>query len=587
MEKQSVLAMFLIFALWMVYFLVFAPKPPPGPIPQSVESRELTAEEEPKPPESGKKRGKIAEPTETAQLSEVDTTEVAVDTVVVSSDLYEYHFITRGGVLTRAWLKQYPAFSPKGRKAKPTSSPVQLIPTEKSLFLYTRLRLKNLDAPIELGSRHFEPDRRALKLDVRKPEGSVEFVHRLASGKEVKLVYTFRHDSYLINAALYLPEELYGLRENTVEVLLGPSLVSNEKDPKQDYANYGTVYYDSGELISKSLKDLSESDWSPSGEHRILWGGIKSKYFISTFFVPDAPMSGMSASGNMETHTLNFRGSFPIPQKKGPIDYSIYLGPQAYEQINRLNYGLQKILQYGWSIIQPFSKISLAVLLWMHKWIENYALILVFFALLVKVVFYPLTIKSTKSQIKMQQIQPLMNELRARYKDDPRKLQEEMMRLYKEHKVNPLGGCLPLLIQFPVLIALFYVFQRTIEFRGAEAFGWIHDLSQPDPLYILPVAMGLTTFLQQKLTPTPTDPKMAPMMYIMPVVMTFIFMRFSSGLVFYYTFVNIFQIIQQLYINRRYHTTATPPKAPVAARAKKAALAAASGGKKKGSSRKR
>ncbi|RLB13270.1 MAG: hypothetical protein DRG82_15985, partial [Deltaproteobacteria bacterium] len=411
-------------------------------------------------------------------------------------------------------------------------------------------------------------------------------LEKLASGKEVKLVYTFRHDSYLINAALYLPEELYGLRENTVEVLLGPSLVSNEKDPKQDYANYGTVYYDSGELISKSLKDLSESDWAPSGEHRILWGGIKSKYFISTFFVPDAPMSGMSASGNMETHTLNFRGLFPIPQKKGPIDYSIYIGPQAYEQINRLNYGLQKILQYGWSIIQPFSKISLAVLLWMHKWIKNYALILVFFALLVKVVFYPLTIKSTKSQIKMQQIQPLMNELRARYKDDPRKLQEEMMRLYKEHKVNPLGGCLPLLIQFPVLIALFYVFQRTIEFRGAEAFGWIHDLSQPDPLYILPVAMGLTTFLQQKLTPTPTDPKMAPMMYIMPVVMTFIFMRFSSGLVFYYTFVNIFQIIQQLYINRRYHTTATPPKAPVAARAKKGALAAA-GGKKKGSSRKR
>ena len=187
----------------------------------------------------------------------------------------------------------------------------------------------------------------------------------------------------------------------------------------------------------------------------------------------------------------------------------------------------------------------------------------------------------------MQQIQPLLNDLRARYKDDPKKLQEETLRLYKEHKVNPLGGCLPLLVQMPVLFALFYVFQRTIEFRGAEAFGWIHDLSQPDPYYILPVTMGATTFLQQKLTPTQTDPKMMPMLYIMPVFMTFIFLNFSSGLVLYYTFVNIFQIIQQLYINKVHPVPAFSPSGPAAGKAVKSeASAGPARNKKKGLKRK-
>jgi len=560
MERNSVLAMFLIFLLWMGYILFLAPKPQPKPelVQEQVQQEEAGAKKTPEEEPAAEAGRMLVQPGQ-EQIPRVDAVEIPVDTVVVTSDLYEYHFITRGAVITRAWLKQYPAFKPGDKRNSQSAGPVQLIPVEGSRFLYTRLYLKNVEKPIELGSRHFEAGTRKLNLDEGQPEGSVEFLHSLRGGQQIKMVYTFRNDSYLIDAKLHLPGELHGPRENAVEAFLGPGLVSNEKNPRDDFNEYKVVYYDKGEVIKKSLKDLSKSDWSPSGEHSILWGGVKSMYFIGTFFVPEFPMTGMTGTGDQESKDLEFRGVFPIPPDRKPIDLSIYLGPQSYEQLTRLNYGLPKLLQYGWSIIQPFCKIIIAVLLWMHKWINNYAVILILFAVLVRIVFHPLTIRSTKSQIKMQQIQPLMTQLREEYKDDPKRMQEEMMRLYREHKVNPLGGCLPLLIQMPVLFALFWVFRLTIEFRGAEAFGWIHDLSQPDPYYILPVVMGATTFLQQKLTPTPTDPKMKPMMYMMPVLMVIIFIRFSSGLVFYYTIFNILQIFQQLYINKHYHAPAPAP----------------------------
>ena len=588
MERNSITAMFLIFLLWMGYILFLAPKPKPKPeLAQEQVRQEETAAK--KMTESEPAAEQMLEQPGQEQISRADTVEVPVDTVVVSSDLYEYHFVTRGGVMTRAWLKQYPAFKPGDKRNSQSTGSVQLIPVEGNRFLYTRLHLKNLEKPIELGSRHFAASTRGLNLGVGRSqqEGSVEFVHSLRDGQKIKIVYTFRHDSYLINAELHLPGELHGSKENAVEVILGPSLVSNEKNPDDDYTDYGVVYYDKGEVIKKSLKDLGKSDWAPSGEHSILWGGVKSKYFIGTFFVPESPMAAMTGTGNQESKDLEFRGMFPIPAASKPINLSLYIGPQSYERFAKLNYGLPKLLQYGWSIIQPFCKIIIAILLWMHKWIDNYAVIIVLFAVLVRVVFHPLTIKSTKSQIKMQQIQPLTTQLREEYKDDPQKIQQETLRLYREHKVNPLGGCLPLLIQMPVFFALFWVFRLTIEFRGAEAFGWIHDLSQPDPYYILPVVMGATTFLQQKLTPTATDPRMKPMMYMMPVFMVVIFIRFSSGLVFYYTIFNILQIFQQIYINKRYHAPAPALAKPAAKRPQAAVVSTGSRGKKKKAGRKK
>ncbi|MEA2063923.1 MAG: membrane protein insertase YidC [Gemmatimonadota bacterium] len=602
MDKRSAMAMGLIFLLWMVYFIGFAPKPAqrPAGVPPGVDSlTSLSSTESWREPAGAHLPGTVpGSPAGTDLLTafatgesaaiEADSTE-PVDTVVVTSDLYRYCFITRGGLLVRAYLKNYPAFSPDEKDEKDGMTehpPVQLIPLSGSRFLASRLfvrneRLNRMDYQ-DLSALNFKASKYRLSLDSLRMEGSVTFTRALQGGRELKLVYIFRNDSYKIDVNLSLPAVLRASESNRLEVELGPTILSNEKNPKEDYASYEIVYSgEGGKLIDKSLKDLSGSGWSPTGEGNILWGGIRSKYFITAFYVPHDPMVSLSASGSQETNDVSFRGRFPVPSSDKPLHFAVYVGPQAYDHINQLNWGMEKIFEYGWKIIQPFCKICLAVLLWLHKWIDNYGLILIVFALLVKVVFYPLTIKSTKSQIKMQQIQPLMNEVREKFKEEPQKLQQEMMRLYKEHKVNPLGGCLPLLIQMPVLIGLFYVFQRTIEFRGADAFWWIHDLSQPDPLYIWPVAMGITTFLQQKLTPTQADPKMKPMLYIMPFFMTYIFLRFSSGLVMYYTFVNVFQTFQTLYINWRYHGTALPAKAAKKSAPKKAAACPFSSPKKK------
>ncbi len=409
MEKRSALAMLLVFAVWMGYLVFLAPKPKPGMPPTAGQQQADTAA--PVQRSSAPATTPGAPALELGEQPSAAMEAVAADTVVVSSELYEYHFITRGGVMTRAWLKQYQSFAGQ-QEDDNRRLPVQLVPLTGSQFLQARLHLQGSSQPVELGERLFEPSTRRLELGPNNPQGTLELVHRLPGGETLRLVYGFRHDSYLIEAELHLPPVLHGARDNRLEVMLGPTLVSNEKDPKTDFKDYGVAYYVDGEVVSKDLKDLGEGGWTPTLDEPVLWGGLKSMYFLATFFVPDRPMTGLSAAGSAETRELAFSGFFPVPEGVEPVAYSVYVGPQSYQQVKALNFGLPKILEYGWVIVQPFTKISLEIMLWLHRYIANYALILVIFALLIKVVFYPLTIKSTKSQIRMQQIQPMMAEMK-------------------------------------------------------------------------------------------------------------------------------------------------------------------------------
>jgi YidC/Oxa1 family membrane protein insertase len=181
---------------------------------------------------------------------------------------------------------------------------------------------------------------------------------------------------------------------------------------------------------------------------------------------------------------------------------------------------------------------------------------------------WPLTQKSFESMQRMQSVQPEINRLRDRYKNDPQRMQQELMRLYKERGVNPLGGCLPNLLPLPVLFALFFVFQGTIEFRGAPFAGWVQDLSRPDPFYVLPLLMGLTMFVQQKLTVSPAamagNPQMKMMTYFMPAFLTFVFLNLASGLVLYYTVSQVLTIVQQVLLKRRMEAGEDAAAAPSA-----------------------
>ncbi|MCH7860027.1 MAG: membrane protein insertase YidC [Candidatus Marinimicrobia bacterium] len=254
-----------------------------------------------------------------------------------------------------------------------------------------------------------------------------------------------------------------------------------------------------------------------------------------------------------------------IGYQAGPtVAMTVYLGPLSYFIIKDLEVDLERIMNFGFALIRPISKFVLYSLVFLHKYIPNYGVVLILFALAVRIVTNPLTKKSSYSTQKMQMVQPQVKELQAKYKGNPQKLNKEMMALWKAEGVNPLGGCLPILIQMPLLWALFVIFRTTIELRGAPFALWITDLSAPDVIFTLPFSiwlygdgvtvlaliMGVTMFVQQKLSGAASNPQQKPMMYMMTGMFFLIFNQFPSGLNLYYAFSNILGIVQQRRIHK-------------------------------------
>jgi len=247
--------------------------------------------------------------------------------------------------------------------------------------------------------------------------------------------------------------------------------------------------------------------------------------------------------------------TLPVPPA-GDFRYEVYTGPLEYRQLAHLGHDLDDANPYGGvlrPLIQPVSILVVNILIWMHDRLSlAYGWVLVIFGVLVRALLWPLNQKAMESSIRMQAVAPLIKETQERHKSDPERLQREMLRLYKEHNVNPVGGCLPMLLPMPVLFALFFVFANTIEFRGV-AFLWLPDLSRADPYYIIPIIMGLSMFVLSKVGQigVPPNPQAKTMLYFMPVFMTLLLLRFASGLNLYYAVSNIFSIPQQYLIARR------------------------------------
>jgi YidC/Oxa1 family membrane protein insertase len=235
----------------------------------------------------------------------------------------------------------------------------------------------------------------------------------------------------------------------------------------------------------------------------------------------------------------------------------MYLGPQEFDRLAAFGNQLQDVSVFGWRFLQPVLRPLGHAITWallqMHRVLGlGYGWVLFLFGFIVRFALWPLNAKAMRSQLKNMEMQPRMKEMQAKYKNDPQKLQQEMLRLYKEEGFNPMGGCLPMLLPLPVLITLFFVFQGTIEFRGVP-FLWLPDLSRKDPLYILPILLGLSMFVQQWLNMKSTKdapPQMKYMTYFMPLFLTFLFLNFASGLNLYYAAMNLASVPQQLQIKR-------------------------------------
>jgi YidC/Oxa1 family membrane protein insertase len=237
------------------------------------------------------------------------------------------------------------------------------------------------------------------------------------------------------------------------------------------------------------------------------------------------------------------------PGESQSFDSKLYIGPKVQAEITDLAPGLALTVDYG--VLTFLAAPLFWVLEKIHLIFGNWGWSIIMLTILIKIVFFKLSEASYKSMAKMKKLTPRMTALKERYGDDKKQFSEALMKIYKEEKVNPLGGCLPILIQIPVFIALYWVIIESVEMRHAPFIGWIEDLSSADPLYILPVLMGISMYAQQKLNPAPTDPMQAKIFLTLPFVFTFLFATFPSGLVLYWVTNNILSIAQQYVINKR------------------------------------
>ena len=396
-------------------------------------------------------------------------------------------------------------------------------------------------------------------INVYDNETTVTF-KKTIDDKQITKALTFYPDKYIIDVSVDLsaiqPQVSQGV--STVRWSGGLPLTEPNKNDEQTY--YQAMVFQGDETYSPKPKDPDEARLERM-DYPTDWIAIRTKYFI-TALVPkkQAPGSEVLAIEENGNRRYDIGVFFNVDR---PFFYTLYVGPLEYGRIKQLGNNLDQTMNFGWAFIRPISKAVHWFLLFLHNYIPNYGFVLLIFSVFIKILVYPLTNKSYVSTKKMQAIQPMLNDLREKHKNDQRKFAQAQMALFKEHGVNPLSGCVPILLQMPLLFALFTVFRSSIELRGAPFMLWISDLSRPDavfdlginiPLYgsqvaILPLLMGITMFIQMKLTPTPQScGQQKFMMYFMNGFFILIFNQFPSGLVLYYTLFNVLTILQQKYL---------------------------------------
>lgn len=312
------------------------------------------------------------------------------------------------------------------------------------------------------------------------------------------------------------------------------------------------VYTDDKPYKKISFKDMKESAFKQKVEGG--WAAMREHYFLSAWI----PQQGVESkyytrADENEMYTIGAISAFQVsPQSSLTVGGKAYLGPEITDDLKEISPGLELTVDYG--ILWPISQLLFWLLKKIFSFIGNWGWSIILLTLMIKVVFYKLSAASYKSMAKMKAVQPRIEALKARCGEDKQQFSQALLEMYRKEKINPLGGCLPILIQIPVFIALYYVLLESVELRQAPFILWINDLSIKDPFYVLPIIMGASMLLQQKMNPPPPDPMQAKIMMAMPLVFTLLFLSFPSGLVLYWVANNLLSILQQWYINKKFGT---------------------------------
>jgi len=548
LDRKTLLAIILIVIIYVLSNEFIWKKKQPAVPPQNQTTTQAVTPQKAAPSTTQQQTQQV--PVHAVVMPDTVKTGIAVDNnIVLQNDSLKVVFSNEGGVIREAYLLNF--------KDVDRKSPAQLIPEQGSIM--------GMNLTTGTGT-----------LDLTK----IVFAHEMFTdnGKPGVRFHWDRNGAVLIEKRfVLLPNNTLEMQVNDVnygslagyQINMNSGIRDTEHDSKlnkpnkmkgQDFKFIGQIDNSLQSVFLSRLKDRK------TYQGKVNWDGIRSKYFLIAL-VPDKNVFAV----NTAIYNSNMSPAFDMdiktdaPRINFSDHYQLYLGPAKVRQLQKLNVGLENAAERGAKWLRWLYSIFNAFLSWLFKLIPNYGIVIIIFSILLKIALHPLTHKSMESGIKMQQIQPLIREAQTKYKTDPKRLQQELSAIYKENNVSPLGGCLPLLLQMPIFIALYGVLRYSFDMRQAYFVGWLNDLSAPDPIYVLPILMGIFMFIQQKMMQPKTAPgeevdeKQAAMMqsqrmmtYVMPIMMFFIFKSMPAGLVLYWTVFNILSIIQQYYLQKHF-----------------------------------
>lgn len=464
--------------------------------------------------------------------------------VLVTTDLYQAEIDSHGGDLRRLALLKYPVAVDQPEQPFPL-----LQDSGEELFVaQSGLIGPSGEYPTHKVRYDARAQRYALASDQK--ELRVPLYWRAPDGTRYVKTFVFHRDRYIIDVEYtitnatkgdwtgYLYGQLVRAHVDRRGWLSVPSFTGTAIYTPED--KYQKIAFD--DLAAKPLQRQVTDGWIAVMQHYFVGAWMRSPGAESQFYSDVLPGP---------RYVIGFKSVTPTtvaPGATGGVSASLYIGPKEQIQLEQLAPGMELTVDYGWLtfIADPLFE----VLAWIHRWVGNWGWAIIILTILIKLAFYPLSAASYKSMANMKKVQPKMQAIKERFGDDRMKMNEAMMQLYKTEKINPLGGCLPILIQIPVFIALYWVLLDSVEMRQAPFGLWLKDLSSPDPYFVLPLIMGATMYLQQKMNPTPIDPVQQKVFMFLPVLFTAMFLFFPAGLVLYWIVNNTLSIAQQWNIAR-------------------------------------
>jgi YidC/Oxa1 family membrane protein insertase len=468
--------------------------------------------------------------------------------VVVSTDVFSLTFDTEGGSLVRSSFYQFKDMADKSADfVLLEESAARVYVAQTGLIAASGGAPKpNHKTPMTI-----VPGERTLAAG--QNELQVKFESADVGGIKLVKTYTLRRGAYDIGVR----HDIVNTGNTTVSPQLYLQLVRDGNNPVGESAFYMTftgpaVYTEAQKYQKVAFKDIEKGKVDVEKQATNGYVAMVQHYFASAWLLGDGIQRELfqrKVDTNLYAVGMITAAGDVAPGTTKTIESKLFVGPQIENTLAELTPGLELVKDYGWLTI--LAKPLYWLLDKLHGYIQNWGWSIVALVLLLKIAFYWLNAKAYSSMAKMKAINPKIVEMRERLKDKPQEMQQQMMKIYKDEKVNPMGGCFPIMVQIPVFIALYWVLLSSVEMRGAPWLLWIKDLSTPDPYFILPVIMTLTTMLQTALNPTPPDPLQAKLMWFMPLIFSVMFFFFPSGLVLYWITNNILSIAQQWVINTR------------------------------------